>query len=101
MGGDVGAARAKLRPSGGGRGRGGKLAVPLEKLRCLVAWAASVSVSVAMFPSEAGARPRACEASASERRKWVEVGAGTRPEFGFSLTRATLVTAPGPPLARP
>lgn len=93
MGGDVGVARAKLRPSGGGRGRGGTLAVPLEKLRCRVAWA--VSVSVAMFPSEAGARPRTCEASASERRKWVEVGAGTRPEFGF-----TSVTAPGPPLAR-
>nr|XP_042116973.1 EF-hand calcium-binding domain-containing protein 11 isoform X2 [Peromyscus maniculatus bairdii] len=26
-----------------------------------------------MFPSEAGARPRTCEATASERRKWVEV----------------------------
>ena len=32
-----------------------------------------VSVSVAMFLSEAGARPRAGEASASERRKWVKV----------------------------
>ncbi|XP_028742458.1 EF-hand calcium-binding domain-containing protein 11 [Peromyscus leucopus] len=28
---------------------------------------------MAMFPSEAGARPRTCEATASERRKWVEV----------------------------
>lgn len=95
---------AKLRLSGGGRGRGVKLAFPLEKLRCLVAWAVSVPVSasvlVAMFPSEAGARPRTCETSASERRKWVEVGAGTRPELGFSLTRATSVITPGPPLAR-
>lgn len=40
-----------------------------------------VSVSVAMFLSEAGARPRAGEASASERRKWVKVGVGARPEF--------------------
>lgn len=39
-------------------------------------------LAVAMFLSEAGARPRACEASAAERRKWVEVGVGARPEVG-------------------
>lgn len=42
-----------------------------------------VSVSVGMFLSGAGARPRAGEASASERRKWVEVGVGARPEFAL------------------
>lgn len=42
-----------------------------------------VLVSVRMFLSEAGARPRAGEISASERRKWVEVGVGARPEFGL------------------
>lgn len=60
-------------------------------------WAVLVSLSVAMFPSEAGARPRTCEATASERRKWVEVGVGARPEFGLSLTRATSVTTLGSP----
>lgn len=59
-------------------------------LRCVALGAVGVLL-VAMFPSVAGTRPRACEASASERRKWVEVGVGALPEFGLSLNRATSV----------
>ncbi|XP_029424494.1 EF-hand calcium-binding domain-containing protein 11 isoform X7 [Nannospalax galili] len=41
-----------------------------------------------MFLSLAGARPRASEVSASERRKWVEVGVGAPLDFHCEVFKA-------------